>query len=98
MHPELLHICQQLHAKGLSPSVALLRAKATNSLPIPEAVKAMKQWNQLSDEDKELQDPMKAVPPPIIEAKRSTIESLEKRVLALENELTSIKAELKLFK
>jgi hypothetical protein len=42
----LLLICQQLHAKGLNPSVALLRSRSATSLSIPQAVKAVQEWNQ----------------------------------------------------
>jgi len=94
VHPELYNICQQLQAKGITPSVALLRAKSTHTLSIPEAVKTVKQWNQLSPDEKSASIPVENANTNVSASEPITIENLEKRVLALETELKCIKDQI----
>ena len=91
-------ICQQLQAKGLNPSVALLRARSTLSLSIPQAVKAVQEWNQLrktmdnqalsllvEKQHAETQTP---------EGAPDVIADMERRLIGLEKEIASIRSAL----
>ncbi|MBO1254117.1 hypothetical protein J3L16_00300 [Alteromonas sp. 5E99-2] len=41
---DLLRLCEQLSAKGLAPSVAMLRAKASDTLTLPQAIKVIQRY------------------------------------------------------
>lgn len=98
MDSDLLLICQQLHAKKLKPSVALLRARSNHSLPIPKAVKAVQEWeHMLKNLDPQMLSTQAAATSKGDVASKShliTRASLEKRLTAAEKELTSIKLAL----
>ena len=98
MQKALLLICQQLHAKGLNPSVALLRSRSATSLSIPQAVKAVQEWNQLyktmdsqalthliGKQDANSQGRLEVT---------DVITNIENKLVALEQEIASIRTTL----
>ena len=42
---DLLLLCDRLSTKGVTPSVAMLRAKANNALTLPQAIKVIQRYN-----------------------------------------------------
>lgn len=91
-------ICQQLQAKGLNPSVALLRARSTLSLSIPQAVKAVQEWNQLR-KTMDNQALSLLIKKQHTEAQASDgapdiIADMERRLIGLEKEIASIRSTL----
>lgn len=99
MDTALLHICQQLQAKKLKPSVALLRARSTQPLPLPKAIKAVQEWEHLLKT--EGTEALSSLPEKgnntgsTSKDELVTRSGLEKRLVALEKEIASIRLALK---
>ena len=91
-------ICQQLQAKGLNPSVALLRARSTLSLSIPQAVKAVQEWNQLrktmDNQALSLLIKEQHTEAQASEGAPDIIADMERRLIGLEKEIASIRSTL----
>ena len=51
MNNELQQICIALFRKGIEPTTGLIRAKASGNVSVPEAITAMRWWQQ-QDKDK----------------------------------------------
>ena len=81
-HAYIVSICNQLKAKGLVPSVALIRGKATHNLPIPDVIKVLQQWKQDPDAFKEVIEVNEPEVPALSLEQR--VEALEKQVAALQ--------------
>lgn len=73
---QLFTLCQKLYQQGITPNIALLRAKAPGKVSITQAIDAIKRFNSSAKPAPEV-----AGSPPT-EAQK--IQSLEKRVVELE--------------
>lgn len=80
----IFDICQQLQQEGKEPSVALIKGRLRQRLPLPSIIAGLKQWKSNPE--------MKQV-----EAQQEVVEeelSLEKRVEILESIVAELKAEI----
>ena len=100
MNPHLLSICKQLYVKRITPTVALLRAKSSSLVSLPQAVAAIKEWNDLvgslnvEEVEKELRDAPKNAVNCNLNNPEASIAELERRLEALEIEVSAIRSEL----
>ena len=97
---ELLCLCEQLSTKGMTPSVAMLRAKANDSLTLPQAIKVIQRYQ--SGERAKAVKKIKDNPKPKLDARNDLtpeqrIEQLEEqnkqlndRLVVIEHYLTKI--------
>jgi len=83
----LMIVCQQMVQKGMSPSVALLRAKAPFKVSVTEAIEAIKQFNAANGNVLSKPDPQQS-------DDQDTIASLSKRVAQLEQQMALLQRQL----
>jgi len=74
---QLSHIIDSLISEGKVPSVALVKARLTENIPIPVIIKAIQVWQRTGK-----------VPSVSVQKKAS---SLEQRVMDLEKEVAQLK-------
>lgn len=80
----IFSVCQQLHDAGKTPTVGLIRAKADRKLTIPAIISALKHWQHNPQQGMDTQP----------EADESLELTLEDRIMALEQEVASLKQTL----
>ena len=86
-HPnlnQLIILCQSMHSEGKTPSVAMIRAKAPFKASVTEAIEAIKRFNVSAH----------AEPSPAPKKQAAEEASLTQRVVALENEVSELKAQI----
>ncbi|MFT2091622.1 hypothetical protein [Paraglaciecola sp. 2405UD69-4] len=87
----IMNLCHEIHHKGKTPSVALIRSSAARPLPIPEVIQAIKHWKANPEYKPSL---VKFEP----EEKPAIELLLEQRVSHLERQLETIMNEIALLK
>ena len=83
-HQSLLALCHTLASEGSTPSVALLRARATQKISLQTAIKVVQMYQQGIKAE--------SMPTPIKHAPDLSTKSLEHRVTALEQQVAELKA------
>lgn len=84
---ELKDVLEQLHQEGKEPTVALVKARLSTSIPMPALITALKSWKSAN-----------RVPKVEIAAKQQSdqdrINELEKQVAELQQRLTALERKL----
>ena len=80
-------LCRELRSDGKTPSVGLVRSRATKKLAVREVIEVLKHWKDNSQS----QDGIQTTP----EINPSPSQSLEERVEQLETEVFELKNQLK---
>ncbi len=84
---ELKDVLEQLHQEGKEPTVALVKARLSTSIPMPALITALKSWKSAN-----------RVPKVEIAAKQQSdqdrISELEKQVAELQQRLTVLERKL----
>ena len=83
----ILKICQTLSMQGKQPTVALIRSHATQSLMIPQVIKALQAWKKNPQLRSVIQIAQE-------HGKSKTPLSLEKRVEELERQVAQMSKQL----
>ncbi len=95
---QVLSIAKAIEDEGKLPSIALIKARLGQNIPMPELIKGLQTYKALSAEQKQnIQAPIK--PKPTTKSSSSMtaeqrLESLEKRVEKLEVENDLLKQQL----
>ena len=79
---EIVNICQQLASEGKEPSVALIKARLTQTLPLPMIIAGLKSYKA---------NPKQTLVEQRTKAPTKASTSLEQRVKQLETELFVLK-------
>ena len=75
----IIQLCKGLAAKGITPSVGMIRSKSDRPLQMPEIIQVLKQWKEAGEELAESTN---------TETEENPVpQSLEQRVDALEREV-----------
>ena len=82
---EIFKICQQLNEAGKDPSVALIKARLSRPVPLPQVIAGLKQWRNNTDKkmDNKVEESDTVTPlnlEPRVEALESTVERLMKEL------------------
>ncbi|MCV2883261.1 hypothetical protein OE749_00950 [Aestuariibacter sp. AA17] len=83
----ILSLCHSLSEKGLTPTVGLIRSKATRALTVPEVISTLKRWKENPASYNQIASDEMA---PTEHA--SSEATLEARVNKLEKEVAMLKA------
>lgn len=80
-------ICNQLKQQGKTPSVALIKARLSSPMPLPQVIQAFKAWQQNPDAEN-------SVTPEVNEQSQLSleqrVEQLEQHVLTLSQQLAQL--------
>ncbi len=87
-YQELHNLCQQMQDEGITPSVALLRAKCLGPLPLPIAIKVIKDFGSGLAPRKEIIDKKKT----LTDSERLAL--LEPKVITLEQKVAALESQL----
>lgn len=92
----VLHICKQIKENGKTPSMALIKARSTQAIPIPLIISALKRFKEMSEQEINSlsHSSNKQQREQTDQAKLSNTQRIEK----LEAELATIKQQLKAMK
>lgn len=99
MKSDLHQLCLQLYAQGLEPSTSLLRARAESKPSLPQAIDAIRWWQQqekasllqrYQTENKGLTNTAKSDEPSELD-QHDMINQALSRVAQIEQELTELK-------
>jgi len=82
---EVVAICQQLTQEGKEPSVALVKSRLTQSLPLPLVIAGLKSFKANPKQETKVSEP---------DEQNQEPQSLEQRVKFLENEVQELKTML----
>ena len=85
---KIIAVCQQLSKEGKEPSVALVKSRLGQPLPMPLIIAGIKQWR--ANPNAELPQNTEATP-----SDSAPTQSLEQRVDTLEQEVKELKAVIK---
>jgi DNA-binding transcriptional MerR regulator len=83
----IIQLCHEINQQGKTPSVALIRNKASQTLSIPEVIKALQSWKA---------NPRQSTPQLTKAPDRSNVLdlSLEERISQLEEQLAKVTEQL----
>lgn len=84
----MLQICQELDKKGITPSVAMLRAKSVNAVTVPQAISAIQKYKA------GIRASVNDMPTLAEEAEETLSANIEQRLQNLENENRVLKQQV----
>ena len=62
---EIIRIANELAAKGIAPSTAMVKARLSQAVPMAELLKVLSQWKQQPVATAESESPPEAAPQPV---------------------------------
>lgn len=94
---QVLVIAKAIEDEGKQPSLALIKARLVQSLPMPELIKGLQTYKSLSDEQKQAlsqEEPVKVATKKVAKTQAQRLEHLEQVVFLLQAENDSLKQRL----
>ncbi len=94
---QVLAAAKKLYDDGKEPSLALIKTKLGNSIPMRVLIQGLQQFKSLSEQDKQAISSTISSPATLSQA-NSTSTAHADKLVQLENELSELKAELSTLK